>query len=77
MHTSTESNVRTDIVFLRSVLRLLLTANVVPSLLILVTQMMEAIIPPKHRFSQEPYGVTSQKTTFFMSDCNLLGALYS
>jgi hypothetical protein len=32
-----------DIIFLRSVLRLLVTANVVPSLPILVTLMMEAI----------------------------------
>jgi hypothetical protein len=26
--------------------------------------MMEALIPPKRRFLQEPYGVTSQKTPF-------------
>jgi hypothetical protein len=27
--------------------------------------MMEACVPPKHRFLQEPLGVTSQKTAFF------------
>jgi hypothetical protein len=36
-----------DIVFLRSVLRLLFTANVVPSYPILVILMMEAILPSK------------------------------
>jgi hypothetical protein len=33
---------------------------------ILVTLMMEVIIPPKHRFLQEPHGITSQKTKFFI-----------
>jgi hypothetical protein len=32
----------------------------------LVTQMMEEIFPLKRRFLQEPYGVTSPKTTFFI-----------
>jgi hypothetical protein len=27
--------------------------------------LMNAVVPPKRRFSQEPYGVTSQKTEFF------------
>jgi hypothetical protein len=37
--------------------RLLVTANVVP--------MSPILVPPKHRFLQEPHGVTSQKTAFF------------
>jgi hypothetical protein len=28
--------------------------------------MMEAIVPVKHRFLQEPHVITSQKTTFFI-----------
>jgi hypothetical protein len=28
--------------------------------------MMEAILPPKHWFLQEPHGVTSQNTEFFI-----------
>jgi hypothetical protein len=43
---------------LRSMCRLLVTASVVPSSSILV--------PPKRRFLQEPHGVTSQKTPFFI-----------
>jgi hypothetical protein len=42
------------------------TANVVPSSPILVTLMIERYIPPKRRFLQEPHGVTSQKTAFFI-----------
>jgi hypothetical protein len=53
-------------VFLRSVRRLLVTANVVSSSPILVTLMMGALSSPKLRFLQEPHGVTSQKTTFFI-----------
>jgi hypothetical protein len=49
-----------SLVFLRSVLRSLVTANVVPSSPILATLMMEAIL----RFLQEPHGVTSPKTVF-------------
>jgi hypothetical protein len=49
------------LVFLRSVHRLLVTANVVPSSLILVTLMVKA----QSRFLQEPHGVTSQTTAFF------------
>jgi hypothetical protein len=48
------------------VLRLLVTANVVPSSPILVTLMMEAIRSSETRFLQEPHGVTSQKTAFFI-----------
>jgi hypothetical protein len=54
------------LVFLRSVHRLLATANV-PSSPILVTLMMEALDSSKRRFLQEPHGVTSQKTTSFMT----------
>jgi hypothetical protein len=45
--------------------RLLVTASAVPSSLILVTLMKEAL-PPKRPFLQEPHGVTSQKTPFFI-----------
>jgi hypothetical protein len=48
-------------IFLRSVRRLLVAASVVPSSPILVTLMKEAL-----GSSQEPHGVTSQKTSFFM-----------
>jgi hypothetical protein len=50
--------------FLRSVLRLLVAANV-PSSPILETLMMEALSSPKRRFLQEPHGVTSEKKPFF------------
>jgi hypothetical protein len=52
------------IVFLPSVLRLLVTANVVSSSLILVTLKLRRYVPPKRR---EPDCVTSQKTEFFSS----------
>jgi hypothetical protein len=54
------------LVFLRSVRRLLVTANVIPSSPILVTLMMESYVPPKRRFLQEPHGITSRKTPFFI-----------
>jgi hypothetical protein len=41
---------------------MLVTANVLACSLILVTLMIEAT----RRFSQEPHGVTSQKTAFFI-----------
>jgi hypothetical protein len=50
--------VRTDV---RSVRRLLVTANVVPTSPILVSLMMEAL----NRFLEESHGVTSHKTPFF------------
>jgi hypothetical protein len=53
-------------VFLRSVCRLLVAASVVPSSPILVTLMKEALGSLKRRFLQEPHGVTSQKTPFFI-----------
>jgi hypothetical protein len=48
-----------DIVFLRSLRRLLVTANV-PNSPILVTLLMEALRPPKRWYLLEPNGVTSQ-----------------
>jgi hypothetical protein len=56
--------VTTDTAFIRIMLRLLVTANVVPGSPILITLMMEAYVPPKRRFLQEPRGVSSKKTTF-------------
>jgi hypothetical protein len=55
-----------SMVFLRSVFRLVGTANVVPSSPILVTLMMETYVPPKRQFLQEPHDVTSQKTAFLI-----------
>jgi hypothetical protein len=57
--------IHTYIVFLRSVRRLLVTANF-PSSPILVTLMTEALVPLERRFSEEPHWVTSQKTAFFI-----------
>jgi hypothetical protein len=56
----------TSLVFLRSMRQLLVTVCVLPSPPILVTLMKEALVPPKRRFLQEPHGVTSQKTPFFI-----------
>jgi hypothetical protein len=52
--------------FLRSVRRLLVTANV-PSSPILVTLMKEALSSSETSFLQEPHGVTSQRTPFFIT----------
>jgi hypothetical protein len=46
--------------------RLPVTASVVSSPPILVTLMKEALVPRKRSFLQEPHGVTSQKTPFFI-----------
>jgi hypothetical protein len=54
----------------RSVRRLLVTANVVPSSPIHVNVMMEALSSPKRWFLQEPHGVTSHKTPFFNTQYN-------
>jgi hypothetical protein len=51
-------------VLVRTLLRLLVTANVVPSSPILVT-LMEAIRASEGRSLQEPHGITSQKTAYF------------
>jgi hypothetical protein len=53
-----------NIVFLRSVRRLLATTDFTCSP-ILVTIIIEAL-RPKRRFLQEPHGVTSQKMAFFI-----------
>jgi hypothetical protein len=47
--------------------RLLVTASVVLSSPIFVTLMEEAQVPPKRRFLQEPHGVSSKKTLFFIT----------
>jgi hypothetical protein len=49
-----------------SLCQLLITASVVPSSKILVTLMKKVLVPPKCRILQEPNGVTSQKTQFFI-----------
>jgi hypothetical protein len=54
------------LVLIRSVLRWLVTANVVPRSLILVTLMTEAILFLKRQLFQEPHGVASQKTALFI-----------
>jgi hypothetical protein len=51
--------------FLRSALRLLVTANVVPILSIQFTLMTEAICSPKRRLLQQPHGMTPHNTAFF------------
>jgi hypothetical protein len=48
----------------------------VPSSPILVTLMMEAQVPPKRRFLQEPHGVTSQKAPFFMRTFRTFTIMY-
>jgi hypothetical protein len=53
------------IVFIRSVLRLLVTANV-PSSLIHVTLMMEAIHSSETSVLKQPCGETTQETAFFI-----------
>jgi hypothetical protein len=66
--------VRTDVsgeLFLRSVRRLLVTASVVPSSPILVTLMKEALRSSDTSVLQEPHGVTSQKTPFFIEFSSL------
>jgi hypothetical protein len=46
---------------------LLVTVNVVPSSLIIVILMMEALSSTETRFLQEPHGVTSQRKAFFFT----------
>jgi hypothetical protein len=50
----------------RSMLRLLVTVNVVPSSPILSSWRWKRYVPPKRRFFQEPQSITSQETEFFM-----------
>jgi hypothetical protein len=49
----------------RSLGRLLITVNIVPSSPILVALMMEALSSYEMSVLQKPHGVTSQKTAFF------------
>jgi hypothetical protein len=61
--------IRTDVSEESSVHLLLVIANVVPSSPILVTLMMEVLGSSETSVLtrlQEPHGVTSQKTTFFI-----------
>jgi hypothetical protein len=51
---------------LRRVRRLLVTASVVPSSPILVSLIKEALRSSETSFLQEPHGVTSQKSPFFI-----------
>jgi hypothetical protein len=51
-----------------SVRQLLVTANVAPSSLI-VTLKIEALHSSELWFLQEPHGITSQKTAFFVNYC--------
>jgi hypothetical protein len=50
----------------RDLLRLLVTANVIPTSPILVTLMMETIRCSETSVLKDPQGVTSHKTTFFI-----------
>jgi hypothetical protein len=54
------------VALVNSVCLLLVTANVIPSSPILVTLKTEALRSSERRFLQEPHGVTSQKTAFFI-----------
>jgi hypothetical protein len=47
-------------------LRLLVTVNFVPISPIHVILLMEALLSPKRWLLQQPQGVTSQKTAFFI-----------
>jgi hypothetical protein len=51
----------------RSLLQLLVAANVISSSLILSTLMMGRHVHPKYRFLKEPHGVTFHKTAFLTS----------
>jgi hypothetical protein len=55
------------LVFLRSMYRLLVTVSVVPNSPIHVTLMKEVLSSSEMSVLQEPHGVTSQKTPFFIS----------
>jgi hypothetical protein len=57
---------RIQVVFLRSVRRSLVTAYVVPSSLILVTLMKEALRSSETSVVTRSHGVTSQKTPFYI-----------
>jgi hypothetical protein len=65
-HPFTDARVGEDLVFLRSVRRLVVTASVVPSSPILVILMKEALSSSETLVLKEPHDVTSQKTPFFI-----------
>jgi hypothetical protein len=65
LNSEFHSSFLSHLVFLCSVRRLLVTASVVPSSLILVT-LMEAVSSSETSVLQEPHGVTSQMMPFFM-----------
>jgi hypothetical protein len=72
--------VRTDVsmerIYLHRLLRLLVTANVVPSSTIIVTLMMEALRSSETLFLQELHGITSEKTALFkLALCLIIWAL--
>jgi hypothetical protein len=56
----------TNLVFLRSMRRLLVATSVIPSSPILVTPMKEALGSSETSVLKEPHGVISQKTPFFI-----------
>jgi hypothetical protein len=58
--------VTTDVSEERVTYRFLDTANVAPSWPILLTLMIEAICSFERQFLQQPHGVTSQNTVFFI-----------
>jgi hypothetical protein len=59
------------------VLRLLVSGGVVPSLPILVTMMIKALHSSETSTLEEPHGVTSQKTAFFIVTAVKLPVMYS
>jgi hypothetical protein len=64
--SSSSNSSSCTIVFLRSMLRLLVSANIVPSSPTIFILIMEAIHLSETRFLQEADGVISQKTAFFI-----------
>jgi hypothetical protein len=65
LHPPTYAAKKYQVVFLRSVRRLLVAACVVPSSPIFSPWWRRRQVSPKRRFLQEPHGVTTQKTPFF------------
>jgi hypothetical protein len=53
------------VVTMKNAISLLVTANIVPTSLILFTLMIEVIHSYETSFLKEPYVITSQKTAFF------------
>jgi hypothetical protein len=61
-----ETTLAVEVMYLRSVLLLIVTAKIVPISPNFVNLMMEALIPPKRQFLQEPHAVTTKKTEFLI-----------